>query len=124
VDRTIYYQKAAHLFETAAKLDPDEPVVHNGLGNVQHALGNLDAAIGAYARAIALAPAYAAAHHALAIAHEGKMKVDPARVALWRQRALAEWWVTYELAPADSAFTAESLVEIGKRINWLKHVSI
>jgi tetratricopeptide (TPR) repeat protein len=124
VERENYYQEAAHLFQTAAKLDPNEPGVHNGLGNVQHALGNLDAAIGAYARAIDLAPAYASAHHDLASAYEDKIKADPTQAALWRQRALAEWRVTYELAPADSAFTAESLVEIGKRINWLKHVSI
>ena len=76
-ERTSYYQEAAHLFETAAKLDPDEPGVHNGLGNVHDALGNLDAAISAYRRAIELAPGYTAAHHDLAIAYEAKMKAEP-----------------------------------------------
>ena len=123
-ERKSYYREAAHLFETAAKLDPDEPGVLNGLGNVQHALGNLDAAIGAYVRAVDLVPGYAAAHHDLAIAYEAKIKADPAQAALWRQRALAEWRTTYELAPADPAFTAEYTVEIGKRISWLKQAGV
>ena len=105
------------------KLDPDEPGVHNGLGNVHDALGNLDAAISAYRRAIELAPGYTAAHHDLAIAYEAKMKAEPAQAALWRQQALAEWRKTYELAPADPGFTPDYIVKIGKRINWLKQTS-
>lgn len=121
-ERTQYYQEAARLFETAAKLDPDEPGVQNGLGNVHYALGNLDGAISAYRRAIELAPSYTAAHHDLAMAYEAKMNTDPEHSAEWRQHALTEWQKTYELAPQDPAITPDKLVSIGERISWLKQV--
>jgi tetratricopeptide (TPR) repeat protein len=119
-DRKQYYEEAAHLFDCAAKFDPNEAGVQNGLGNVQAALGNLDAAIAAYTRAIDLAPRYTAAHHDLALAYEGRMKADPAHAAKWRKQAVAEWQKTYELAPEDPGFTPETIVNIGQRIAWLK----
>ena len=119
-ERTKYYQEATRLFETAAKLDPNEPGVQNGLGNVHFALGNLDDAISAYRRAIELAPSYTAAHHDLAMAYEAKMKADPGQAGMWRQHALDEWQTTYNLAPQDPGITPEKLVSIGKRISWLK----
>lgn len=118
--RQTYYEEAARLFEQAAHLDPDDASAQNGLGNVQYALGNLDAAIEAYSRAVELAPTYAAAYHDLALACQDKMQIDPANATEWRRRALAAWQQTYQLAPDDPMFSAESILQIGQHIRRLE----
>ena len=122
-DRDQYYEEAARMFEQAEKLNPNDPSAQNGLGNVQYARGNLDQAIVAYKRAIKLEPGYASAHHDLALAYEGKMQADPANAARWRKKALDIWRKTYELAPQDPTFSADSILTIGQRIKWLESLS-
>jgi tetratricopeptide (TPR) repeat protein len=118
--RDIHYAEAARLFEQAAKLNPNDPAVQNGLGNVQYARGDPGKAIAAYQRAIKLLPEYTAAYHDLALAYEAQMSVDLKNAAKWRQKALKAWRKTYELAPNDAGFSADYILAIGKRINWLE----
>ncbi|HEX9157153.1 MAG TPA: tetratricopeptide repeat protein, partial [Syntrophales bacterium] len=114
--RRKYHAEAARLFGHAVRLNPANPSAQKGLGTAEHETGNLDSAISAYLRAIELAPDYVSAHHDLAIAYEDKMKADPAQKNEWRQRALAAWRKTYELAPTDAGFSAEYILQIGQRI--------
>jgi tetratricopeptide (TPR) repeat protein len=118
--RQQYYAEAAPLFEQAAKLNPDDPSAHNGLGNVQYALGNLDAAIQAYSRAVELAPTYTAAYHDLTLAYEAKMKADPKHASQWCRKALAAWQKAYHLAPQDPTFSADYLLTMGQHLHWLE----
>jgi tetratricopeptide (TPR) repeat protein len=119
-ERARMYAEAARLFEHIVRLNPDDAGAHNGLGNVLYARGELDAAIEAYRRAIELQPAYAAAHHDLAAAYEGKMRQDPVDRARWCRQALDAWRQVYELAPLDPTFSAGYLLTIGQRIAWLR----
>ncbi len=119
-ERDRYYEEAVRMFIQAAKLDPNDPSAQNGLGNVQYARGELDAAITAYQRALDLAPTYTAALHDLALAYEGKMHADPANSSAWRLKALDAWQKTYALAPQDPGFSADYILTIGQRINWLQ----
>jgi hypothetical protein len=48
------------------------------------------------------------------------MDADPKNEAKWRQKALKAWRKTYELAPNDAGFSADYILTIGKRINWLE----
>jgi tetratricopeptide (TPR) repeat protein len=118
--RAKYHAEAARLFEQATRLDPNDPSAQNGLGNALAEMGDLNAAIAAYNRAIELQPAYASAYHDLALAYESKMQADPAHSSEWRQKALAAWRKTYELAPEDSGFSADYIVTIGRRIRRLQ----
>jgi tetratricopeptide (TPR) repeat protein len=118
--RQQYYAEAAPLFEQAAKLNPEDPSAHNGLGNVQYALGNWDAAIQAYSRTVELAPTYTAAYHDLTLAYEAKMKADPAHAAQWCRKALAAWQKAYHLAPQDPTFSADYLLKMGQHLHWLE----
>jgi len=111
-----HLQEAARLFERAAQLEPNDPSVHNGLGDIQLALGNLDAAIVAFNRAIALAPKYTAAYNDLAVACEGKLQDDPAHAADWYHKALDAWRATFHLAPNDPGFSANEVLAIGQHI--------
>jgi tetratricopeptide (TPR) repeat protein len=113
-NREKYYTEAARLFEQAAQLDPASSSAQNGLGNVQHALGNLDAAITAYSRAVELVPGYAAAHHDLALAYEGKMQADQRHAGTWRRKALREWLAFCRLAPSDPGFSEEYIQAISQ----------
>ncbi len=119
-DREKYYAEAVRLFEYTVQFDPHNASAQNGLGNVHHALGNLDAAIEAYTRAIELAPTYTAVYHDLALAYEAKMQANPASVAEWCRKALATWQQAYHFAPDDPGFSADHILQIGKRIRWLE----
>ena len=114
--RLKYHAEAARLFGQAVLLNPANPSAHKGLGTAEHETGNLDSAISAYLRAIELAPEYVSAHHDLAIAYEDKMKAEPTLKNEWAKRALASWRKAYELAPNDAAYSAEYILQIGKRI--------
>jgi tetratricopeptide (TPR) repeat protein len=118
--RQEYYAEAAPLFEQAARLNPEDPSAHNGLGNVQYALGHWDAAIQAYSRTVELAPTYTAAYHDLTLAYEAKMKADPAHAAQWCRKALAAWQKAYHLAPQDPTFSADYLLKMGQHLHWLE----
>jgi hypothetical protein len=48
------------------------------------------------------------------------MSADLKNAAKWRQKALRAWRKTYELAPEDAGFTADYILTIGKRIQWLE----
>jgi tetratricopeptide (TPR) repeat protein len=120
VNRQKYYEEAAKLFQHVIKLQPNNPGARNGLGNIEHALGNIDAAIANYQQAIDLLPYYTAAHHDLALAFEHKMENDPTRKDDWCQKAILEWHKTYDLAPNDPGFSADSIQKINQRITWLK----
>jgi len=49
-------ERAAAHFLAALKLDPDDPLLHNGLGVVSHSLGRTDRARTCFERALKLAP--------------------------------------------------------------------
>lgn len=115
-----YYQEAARLFEGVVKLNPEDPSAYNGLGNVEHARGNLDAAISARKKALNLAPGYTAAWHDLAITCEAKMEADPGNAKAWCQEALQAWVEVYHLAPDDPSFSAEFILQVGKRVRLLE----
>ena len=115
-----YYEEAGRLFEQAAKLDPKDASAQNGMGNVLDARGDLDGAIAAYRRAIKLAPDYTAAHHDLAAAFEEKAKAEPSGAKAWLKRALRAWQEAYRLAPNDPLFSADQVLEMGQRIEWLR----
>jgi len=115
-----YYDEAARLFEQAAKLAPCNASAQNGLGNIRHAKGDLDNAISAYRRAIELEPKYTAAWHDLALAFEDKMEAQPAARKKWWKQALSAWEEAYRLAPDDPGFSADVVLSIGQRLNWLR----
>lgn len=119
-EREKYYSEAGRFFEQATKLDPHDASAQNGLGNVLCARRDLDGAIAAYRRAINLAPGYTAAHHDLALAFEQKITAEPPAAKQWRERALEAWQEAYRLAPSDPGFSADDVLAIGQRIDWLK----
>ncbi len=114
------YAEAARLFEHAAQLDPQNPSVLNGLGDVQLDLGNWDAAIDSFNRAIQLAPQYTAAHNDQAIAYEQKMRTDPLHAEQWLAKSINAWKQAYLLAPSDPSFSPDDVMRIGQHLARLQ----
>ena len=115
-----YYDEAQRLFAHILKLNPDDPSAHNGLANVAYARGDFDMAVTHSQRAVSLADYYTAAYKDLALAYEGKWGQDPDQAAHWCALAIAAWREAYRLAPDDPSFTADQILQIGKRIRKLE----
>ena len=72
-------QEAQRTYEAALKLDPTDPQIHSGLGNVLLTLGQSAAALGSYDRALELDRAYTDARYNRALALDALGRRDEAR---------------------------------------------
>lgn len=115
-----YYAEAERLFKHIIQIDKENASAYNGLANVQFSAGNYDGAITSSLQAIELFPNYTAAYHDLALAYEAKWRDEPQGWERWCVRALAAWRETYRQAPGDPAFTADKILQIGRRIHDLE----
>ncbi len=119
-ERQEYLREAERFFGHVVKLEPKNAGAWNGLGNIQAMLEDHDSAIQSYKRAIKLLPKYTAAYHDLGISYEARMKADPDHAEGWCKKALGAWQNAFNLAPMDPGFSESDVVNIGRRVQWLK----
>lgn len=77
-------------FKELAELDPDDPVVHYGLGSEHLKLGEFADAAAAFRRAIALQPDYSAAYRELGKALEKENHREEAIAAYRKGKEVAQ----------------------------------
>ena len=77
-------------FKELAELDPDDPVVHYGLGSEHLKLGEFADAATAFRRAIALQPDYSAAYRELGKALEKENQREEAIAAYRKGKEVAQ----------------------------------
>lgn len=77
-------------FKELAELDPDDPVVHYGLGSEHLKLGEFAEAAAAFRRAIALQPDYSAAYRELGKALEKENQREEAIAAYRKGKEVAQ----------------------------------